>query len=47
MLLLLAFALSGVLHQTIEVVQGMRWGESGALRLYVLMAWGIVVEDGV
>ena len=45
--LIFAFLVSGILHQTIEVAQGMRWSDSGALQFYILMAGGIVVEDGI
>lgn len=45
--LTLAFLVSGVLHQTIEVAQGMFWRDSGAVQFYTLMVGGIVVEDGV
>ena len=43
--LLLAFLISGVLHQAIELAQGIRWQESGAVEFYVLMAGGIMLED--
>jgi hypothetical protein len=44
--LFLVFLLSGILHQAMDVAQGMRWAESGALEFFMLMAAGIVVEDG-
>jgi hypothetical protein len=43
--LVFVFLISGLLHQTIELAQGLPWGESGALKFYLIMAGGIVVED--
>ena len=45
--LLLVFLLSGILHQTVDVAQGLRWADGGAVRFFATMAAGIVVEDGV
>ncbi|KAF4634714.1 hypothetical protein G7Y89_g3384 [Cudoniella acicularis] len=45
--LVLAFVISGLLHQSIEMAQELRWNESGALEFYVLMAMGIIAEDVV
>jgi Membrane bound O-acyl transferase family len=43
--LVLAFSISGLLHKGIEIAQGLRWDEGGALEFFLLMAVGIIVED--
>ena len=44
---LVCFLVSGIAHQFHDVALGMRWGESGAVVFFVLMAVGIMVEDAV
>lgn len=43
--LVFTFLISGLLHQIIEVAQGLLWEESGAVEFFLLMAVGIIVED--
>ncbi|KAF2836627.1 hypothetical protein M501DRAFT_939706, partial [Patellaria atrata CBS 101060] len=43
--LTLVFLISGLLHQAIEVAQGLLWSQSGALKFFLLMAIGIMIED--
>lgn len=45
--LTLVFYISGLLHLGIDTVQGISWRESGAVRFFVMMAVGIMLEDGV
>lgn len=41
------FLISGILHHTIEVAQGLAWSESGAITFFLMMAAGIMFEDAV
>lgn len=43
--LVFVFLISGVLHQAVEVTQGLAWKESGAVRFFLTMAFGIMLED--
>ncbi len=45
--LFFVFFISGIVHHAIKVAQGMTWTESGATQFFVMMAVGIVLEDGV
>lgn len=44
---MVCFLVSGVAHQFLDVALGLRWGESGAVVFFVLMAVGIMAEDAV
>ncbi|KAG6988572.1 hypothetical protein G7Y79_00071g097430 [Physcia stellaris] len=44
---MVCFLVSGVAHQFLDVAMGLRWGESGAVVFFVLMAVGIMAEDAL
>ena len=43
--LLICFLISGAYHWALDVATGLSWSESGAPRVFTLMAVGIVLED--
>ena len=43
--LFVCFVISGGYHWALDVATGLSWGESGAPRVFLLMAIGIVLED--
>lgn len=43
--IVLAFFISGVVHQLIDMVNGLTWGQSNATRFFVTQALGIMIED--
>ena len=45
--LILVFLVSGVFHQILEVVQGLRFRESGAIQFFLTQVLGIVIEDAI
>lgn len=45
--ILCCFLVSGLLHHALDVAQGMKWWESGAVQCFVFMGVGITVEDAV
>ncbi|MCJ1314688.1 hypothetical protein MMC25_008370 [Agyrium rufum] len=47
MRLFLSFYISGLMHIASDLLAGMTWEESGALRFFYTQVLGIVLEDGV
>lgn len=45
--LFLVFLLSGLLHQWVEVGQGMAWQQSGQLHFFMTQVMGILLEDTI
>ena len=45
--LFLVFLLSGLLHQWVEVGQGIAWRQSGQLHFFITQVMGIILEDAV
>ncbi|KAL8672926.1 MAG: hypothetical protein Q9168_002632 [Polycauliona sp. 1 TL-2023] len=45
--ILLTFAVSGAFHTCSDVSQGIRLGQSGAIRFFCMQTLGILIEDGM
>lgn len=45
--ILVTFYISGLLHLSTDIVIGISWGESGAIRFFCTQAFGILIEDSV